>query len=1126
MADQPPLDKSIFLAAIEIGPAADRAAYVDQSCAGDLALRARVVALLAAHDNPPPLLEVPEDATSTCEGVGGSVPPGTVIGPYKLLQKIGEGGMGTVYMAEQTHPVRRQVALKLIKAGLDGRLVIARFEAERQALAMMDHVNIARVLDAGETSAAYTGGAPRPYFVMELVRGVPITKYCDDHHLTPRQRLELFVPVCQAIQHAHQKGIIHRDVKPSNVMVTLYEGRPVPKVIDFGVAKATDQKLTDRTLFTQFGTLVGTVEYMSPEQAEMSALGIDTRSDIYSLGVLLYELLTGSTPLSHQRMKEAAYGEILRIIKEEEPPRPSTRLSDSGAALASISAHRKTEPGKLSKLMRGELDWIVMKALEKDRNRRYETANGFGQDVQRYLADEPVLACPPSTAYRLGKFLRRHKRPVLAAALVVLALLGGGIGAAYGLIEARRQREVVSLWQQAEVARGEAEAARDGEATAKLAADRAREALAGVEYGRTMEVTLQEWRANNVPAALALLECTRTVLRGWEWRYVNRLCHADLFALKGHTSAILSAAFSPDGSRIVTGSEDTTTKVWDARTGSEVVTLRGHTGPVRSVAFSPDGSRVVTAAHDPLVRVWDVRTGTEVLALRGHAGAVFSAAYSPDGARIVTGGRDNTARLWDAKSGVELLTLKGVASPVLSVAFSPDGARVVTGHEDSTARVWDAKSGVEALVLRGHTGAVQAAAYSPDGTRVITGSRDGTARMWDAKSGVEILSLKGHTDSVTSAAYSPDGSRVVTGSHDRTARVWDTKSGAEILCLKGHTKAIASAAFSPDGARVVTGSGEPMARVWDARSGAEFVVLKGHAATIRSAAISPDGLRVITGGADNTAKVWDLTTGAEVQAFKGNAGVVPMATFSPDGLRVLTASSGRMPKSWNAATGAARVWDAKSGAELLALRGHTGDIWSVAYRADGARIVTGSEDDTARVWDAQSGAELVALRGHAGAVFSAAFSPDGARIVTGGRDTTARVWEASTGAEILVLKGHTDGITSAAFSPDGARIVTASRDRTARIWDAKSGAEIFALRGHAGPVYSAAFSPDRARVVTGSEDATAKVWDARTGAEVLSLRGHAGAVRSAVFSPDAARIITAGDTTARIWDARPIGRNH
>src|SRR5262249_53202130 len=320
-----------------------------------------------------------------------------------------------------------------------------------QALAMMDHVNIARVFDGGTTE---TG---RPYFVMELVHGIPITKYCDDNHLTPRERLDLFVPVCQAIRHAHQKGIIHRDIKPPNIMVTLYDGKPVPKVIDFGVARATGQKLTERTLFTHYGTVVGTLEYMSPEQAEMSALGVDTRSDIYSLGVLLYELLTGSIPLDRKRVREAAYSEILRMIKEEEPPRPSTRLSNSGETLAWISAQRKTEPAKLTKLVRGELDWIVMKCLEKDRNRRYETANGLGHDIERYLHDEPVQACPPSAWYRFRKLGRRNKEPLLAASLVLLALVGGIAGTTWGMIRAEvAWRDAVTA-QRAEAERAEGE---------------------------------------------------------------------------------------------------------------------------------------------------------------------------------------------------------------------------------------------------------------------------------------------------------------------------------------------------------------------------------------------------------------------------------------------------------------------------------------------------------------------------------------------------------------------------------------------------------------------------------------------------------------------------------------------
>ncbi len=408
---------AIFCDAIEIESSIERQSWLNQACGEDAELLGQVERLLQAHFRGGSIVDSPAHELDVTVNQPPAERPGTQIGPYKLLQQIGEGGMGTVYMAEQTQPVQRKVALKLIKPGMDSGQIIARFEAERQALAMMDHVNIARVLDAGTTEQG------RPYFVMELIHGVPITKYCDDSRLTPRQRLELFVPVCQAIQHAHQKGIIHRDIKPSNVMVTLYDGKPVPKVIDFGVAKASEQKLTGRTLFTQYGTMVGTLEYMSPEQAEMSALGIDTRSDIYSLGVLLYELLTGSTPLNRAQMKAAAFAEVLRLIKEGEPPRPSTRLSESGKALASISALRQTEPAKLSKLMRGELDWIVMKTLEKDRNRRYESASGFAADVQRYLNNEPVQACPPSAMYRFRKFASRNRTGLLTASLLGIGLL-------------------------------------------------------------------------------------------------------------------------------------------------------------------------------------------------------------------------------------------------------------------------------------------------------------------------------------------------------------------------------------------------------------------------------------------------------------------------------------------------------------------------------------------------------------------------------------------------------------------------------------------------------------------------------------------------------------------------------
>jgi WD40 repeat protein/serine/threonine protein kinase len=1115
----PQLDKleTIFDRARQLPSPAEQAEYLAAACGGDEQMRKRVETMLRDDARAQEFLEPGAEAREEDAKLGleGSIRvaetklegPGTVIGRYKLLEKLGEGGMGVVYMAQQEEPVRRRVALKIIKLGMDTKQVVARFEAERQALALMDHPNIAKVLDGGATD---TG---RPYFVMELVQGVPITEFCDRNRLPARERIKLFITVCQAIQSAHQKGIIHRDLKPTNILVTLDGGVPMPMVIDFGVAKATQQKLTEKTVFTNYATMIGTPAYMSPEQAEMSRLDVDTRSDIYGLGVLLYELLTGTTPFPEKRLRSASYREMQRIILEEEPERPSTRLSTlQGEQRSLVARNRGASELALGRVFADDLDWIVMKCLEKDRARRYETANGLAADLKRHLNNEPVVARPPSTAYRLRKAWRRNKLAFTAAAVMAGALVVGTGVSSWQAIVASRARNAENQQRLA------AQTERDKSQAAQKEAEQAKERATSVSieaqhqlYVAKMNLAQQAWDENNIGQLRQLLEDTQdSPYRGFEWYYWQPKTHLALKTLRGHLDVVKSVAFSPDGQRIVTGSLDNTAKVWDVANGRELLTLKGHSLGIRSVAFSPDGQRIVTGSEDNTAKVWEAASGRELLTLRGHTYAIRSVAFSPDGQRIVTGSDDQTAKVWDAASGRELLTVKGHSSPIWSVAFSPDGQRIVTGSSDTTAKVWKAASGTNLFTLRVHNSWILSVAFSPDGQRIVTGSEDQIVKVWDAASGKELLTLKGHGGRVLCVAFSPDGQRIVTGSGDNTAKVWEAASGTNLFTLKGHSSGINSVAFSPDGQRIVTGSEDQTAKIWEAANREELLTLRGHTNEIISVAFSPDGQRIVTGSDDQTAKVWEAASGTNLLTLKGHSDQVSSVAFSPDGQRIVTGS-------WDKT---AKVWEAASGRELLTLKGHSGLVMSVAFSPDGQRIVTGSLDETAKVWEAASGTNLLTLKGHSDAVVAVAFSPDGQRIVTGSWDNTAKVWEAASGRELLTLKGHSDMIRSVAFSPNGQRIVTGSLDETAKVWEAASGTNLFTLKGHSGRVLCAAFSPDGRRIVTGGGDNIAKVWEAASGATLLTLKGHSLGIRSVAFSPDGQRILTGSrDDTAKVWEA-------
>ncbi len=1085
--------EEIYLSALERSDLADRERYLAASCGDDAELRAEVEKLLEAHSEAGNFLEPSLDQTKLHQPAAvRSIQPGTLVADrYKLLEKIGEGGMGEVWVADQFEPIKRRVALKLIKPGMDSRSVLARFEAERQALAVMDHPNIAKVLDAGTT------GDGRPYFVMELVKGTPITEFADARKLTPTERLELFVPVCQAIQHAHMKGIIHRDIKPSNVLVELHDDRMVAKVIDFGVAKAIGQQLTDKTIYTGFGALVGTPTYMAPEQATFNALDVDTRADVYALGVLLYELLAGSPPIEKERLNQAALDEVLRIVRDEEPPRPSQRLSTSHAK-ASIAAVRGSEPTHLSQLMKGEIDWIVMKALEKDRTRRYESANGLAKDLQRYLNGEAVEACPPTLGYRLKKAYRRNRAAVRVAGAFTLFMLSAVAVSSWLALKATRAETL------AEEKRIEAEA------NAKLADEKATEAAytlglsdarldvireqrdeaQRMTYAAQMNLAARAWEDDNVPRARELLESVpKSVadkdIRGFEWHYLSRVSNSAIQTLDGHSGYVLCAAFSPDGKRLATGSSDTTVKVWSCETGKELFAFEGPGGPVFCLDFSPDGQRLVSSdGNAGLVTVSDSSTGN-LLSRVNHKRQVHGVAFSPDGRCFATAGYDGKVKVWDSTTSEQLITLDHGEQNLFTVAFSPDGQRLASAGSSGTIKLWHVPNGKELVTLNGHTSTIWSVAFSPDGMQLASGSNDNTVKLWGTENGNQLLTVTSTIGCIYSVSYSPDGKRLAGGGDKKLVKIWDTNTGEELASIKGHGNEVQCVRFSRDGQQLATASSDRTAKIWDSKIHNEPLELHDFGPV----AFSGSGERVATRGKQqNTITVWDRDSTKTPLTLYGHTARVDRLAISPDGRYVASVSKGDRIRKINQEM---KVWETSTGKELFSIgeaeSEFDGDMF--AFSPDSTQLATVS-GKLVVLWEVATGKKLWILDTDATDAWALVFSPNGKQLATThefwGRH--AQIWDAVTQKSLFKLEGHTELVSSIAYSPDGLRLATASFDKTVKVWDVATGAELFSLKGHTEPVLSVAYHPDGTRLATSSQDGTAKIWDSANGKELISLK--------------------------------------